>query len=228
MYVVAFTPNVAPANALSAKHKTLIGAIGELLKTLDVLECDEWFVAAVLEAAKEAVDNLENCQDAKGAWSDMGCEDDAFSIDIFCADDARYVKFDDDLLLVPHGAIGLGVNKFNAQEWLYEEPDAGDWDDVLLPHVAYQPAEVSEAGLDAAVRFDPTATPVITSVTRIVDNGECALYAIFDDGARFAGKQKLFSFFVDELSFNDSELIGLTEAQAHELRHSKDVAYLRS
>lgn len=223
MFHIALTPSYYPVNALSARGKTLLEAIAELYKSLDVLELNEDCVAHVLEATKEAVDNLNNDETAKGTWTDMGAEDDGFSIDIFLADDARYVKFDDDLLLVPHGAIGLGVNKFNAQEWLYEEPDAGDWDDVLLPHVAYQPAEVSEAGLDAAVRA-VVEPPRITAVDREIKCGSCTLTAILNDGST----RKLFSFYVDELSFSDSELIGLTEAQAHELRHSKDVAYLRS
>ena len=39
--------------------------------------------------------------------------------------------------------------------------------------------------------------------------------------------KELFSFYPDEISFTESEFIGLTEAEAHELRHRKDVAYLR-
>jgi hypothetical protein len=55
--------------------------------------------------------------------------------------------------------------------------------------------------------FDPT--PVVT--------------ASFDDGS----VKELFSFYPDEIRFDEGELIGLTEAEAHALRHEKDVSYLR-
>ena len=43
------------------------------------------------------------------------------------------------------------------------------------------------------------------------------------------GKEEtLFSFYPDELSFSEREFIGLTRDQAMNLRHRKDVAYLRS
>lgn len=45
-----------------------------------------------------------------------------------------------------------------------------------------------------------------------------------DDGAT----KNLFHFYPDELSFQDSEFVGLTVGQAMQLRHDKDVAYLRS
>lgn len=50
--------------------------------------------------------------------------------------------------------------------------------------------------------------------------------AEFDDGTR----KRLFSFYPDEIGFENEggELIGLTEAEAHEMRHKKDVAYLRA
>lgn len=38
----------------------------------------------------------------------------------------------------------------------------------------------------------------------------------------------LFSYFADEINFSPAELLGLTVAQANELRHKKDVAYLQS
>lgn len=46
----------------------------------------------------------------------------------------------------------------------------------------------------------------------------------FDNGE----EKELFSFYPDELSFSTSEFIGKTEAEAHQLRHDKDVSYLRS
>jgi hypothetical protein len=38
----------------------------------------------------------------------------------------------------------------------------------------------------------------------------------------------LFSFYPDEVSFRESEFIGLTEEEAHSLFQQKDTAYLRS
>ena len=48
--------------------------------------------------------------------------------------------------------------------------------------------------------------------------------AKFDDGS----VKVLFEFYPDEISFCPSEFVGLTEAQARELRHRKDVKYLQS
>ena len=48
--------------------------------------------------------------------------------------------------------------------------------------------------------------------------------ATFDDGTTAV----LFSFYPDEISFQPSEFIGLTEAQGHRLKFEKDRAYLRS
>lgn len=42
------------------------------------------------------------------------------------------------------------------------------------------------------------------------------------------GERLLFSFFHDELSFSEDELKGLTVKAARELRHKRDVEYLRS
>jgi len=56
--------------------------------------------------------------------------------------------------------------------------------------------------------FDPT--PVVT--------------VTFDDNSR----KELFSFYPDEIRFDEGELIGLTEAEAHSLRFEKDVKYLQS
>ena len=48
----------------------------------------------------------------------------------------------------------------------------------------------------------------------------------FSDGTR----KELFSFYPDEIGFENEggELLGLTEAEAHELKRRKDVAYLRA
>jgi hypothetical protein len=56
--------------------------------------------------------------------------------------------------------------------------------------------------------FDPT--PVVT--------------AKFDNGTR----KELFSFYPDEIRFDEGELVGLTEAEAHSLRQRKDAEYLRT
>ena len=48
--------------------------------------------------------------------------------------------------------------------------------------------------------------------------------ATFDDGAR----KELFSFYPDEIRFDEGELVGLTEDEAHALRRRKDIAYLRA
>lgn len=66
--------------------------------------------------------------------------------------------------------------------------------------------------------------PTITEVIRDIKHGDCTLSAIFSDGS----ERKLFNFFIDELSFSDSELIGKTETEAQALHSQKDLAYLRS
>ena len=72
--------------------------------------------------------------------------------------------------------------------------------------------------------FAEAAPPQITAIDREIKCGYCTLTGLLNDGST----RKLFSYYVDELSFADSELIGLTEDQAHQLRHNRDVAYLRS
>ena len=64
----------------------------------------------------------------------------------------------------------------------------------------------------------------ITAIDREIKCGHCTLTGLLNDGST----RKLFSFYIDELSFADSDLIGLTEDEAHELFRSRDVAYLRS
>jgi len=72
--------------------------------------------------------------------------------------------------------------------------------------------------------WNEVVEPTITSVKSETAYGSCTLTALFSDFS----ERRLFSFYVDELCFSTDELVGLTVAQAHELRHSKDVAYLRS
>jgi hypothetical protein len=51
-----------------------------------------------------------------------------------------------------------------------------------------------------------------------------AVIATFDDGTQ----KELFNFYPDEIQFHEGELVGLTEAEAHELRRQKDLQCLRS
>jgi hypothetical protein len=64
----------------------------------------------------------------------------------------------------------------------------------------------------------------IASVSRTVFMGYATLTATMSDGTT----ARLFSYYIDELSFDASELVGLTIEQACDLRHKRDVAYLRS
>lgn len=133
MFHIALTPDYSPSNALSAKHETLIGAIAELIKNLDILYGpEEWYVEHVLLACHDAVKNMMEDKPAKGSWTDMGMEDDAFSIDIFTHDEAKYVRHDGHKWLAPHGAVGFVADPLHEQ-WLYDQAEIGDWENVLLP-----------------------------------------------------------------------------------------------
>jgi len=48
--------------------------------------------------------------------------------------------------------------------------------------------------------------------------------AEFNDGT----KKELFSFYPDEISFDESDFIGLTEPEAHSLKQRKDVHFLQN
>jgi hypothetical protein len=50
------------------------------------------------------------------------------------------------------------------------------------------------------------------------------IHVVFEDGS----EKDLFQYYPDEISFSESEIIGLTEQEVWLLRHKKDVAYLRS
>jgi len=41
-------------------------------------------------------------------------------------------------------------------------------------------------------------------------------------------RMELFSYYPDELSFTERELVGLTVQEAKALRHAKDVEYIQS
>ena len=62
-------------------------------------------------------------------------------------------------------------------------------------------------------------------IVNIRKEGELRIQVIgiFEDGS----EKPLFSYYPDELSFRKNELVGLTEEQAKELYHKKDIAYLR-
>jgi hypothetical protein len=50
------------------------------------------------------------------------------------------------------------------------------------------------------------------------------IHVKFEDGS----EKDLFEFYPDEISFNSSEFIGLTEEQARHLKFKKDRDYLKS
>ena len=49
------------------------------------------------------------------------------------------------------------------------------------------------------------------------------VHVTYDNGE----EEALFSYYPDEISFSESEFIGLTRETAFNLRHNKDVAYLQ-
>jgi hypothetical protein len=50
------------------------------------------------------------------------------------------------------------------------------------------------------------------------------VFATLDDGREV----RLFDYYPDELSFSESEFVGLTETEGRRLKVTKDAAYLRS
>jgi len=50
------------------------------------------------------------------------------------------------------------------------------------------------------------------------------VHAYFDDGT----DAELCEFFPDEISFTESDFVGLTSSEAMTLRHRKNIAYLQS
>lgn len=68
-------------------------------------------------------------------------------------------------------------------------------------------------------------TPTIESVHTTIDSwGHASATAQFSDGV----ERYLFSWYSDELSFTQSDLKGLTEAEARALYTKRDVAWLQS
>ena len=64
----------------------------------------------------------------------------------------------------------------------------------------------------------------ITAMPKTLFDAMPKVIASFEDGS----EKTLFWFYPDEISFSESEFIGLTEAQAMDLRRTKDIAFLRS
>lgn len=50
------------------------------------------------------------------------------------------------------------------------------------------------------------------------------IIAVFDDGT----SGEVFEYYPDEISFDEQELIGLTEDEAYNVKTKKDLAYLQS
>ena len=70
--------------------------------------------------------------------------------------------------------------------------------------------------------------PTITRVTigpmpMTVLDAPPAIHAWFSNGT----DKNIFTYYPDEISFQESELVGLTEAQARQLRRQKDMQYLQ-
>lgn len=62
----------------------------------------------------------------------------------------------------------------------------------------------------------------ISAVRFSTKDGLCDVYVGYDDGGE---EEKLFDFFIDEISFSAEELIGLTEEEADALKCRKDKEY---
>jgi len=61
-------------------------------------------------------------------------------------------------------------------------------------------------------------------IYRSEETGRATVMATFTDDNTL----QLFEYYMDELSFNERDFIGLTESQARALRHARDVEYLQS
>lgn len=64
----------------------------------------------------------------------------------------------------------------------------------------------------------------ITPLPRSFSDPMPEVHVTTEDGT----EQKLFEYYPDEISFNVEEFVGLTIAEAKDLKRKKDVAYLRS
>lgn len=64
----------------------------------------------------------------------------------------------------------------------------------------------------------------IIDVKSEVYYGEVQLVAVYEDDS----KEFLFGYFPEEYSISPSELIGKTKDEAFDVKHEKDLAFLRS
>ena len=92
-----------------------------------------------------------------------------------------------------------------------------------LESLRYHVSGAIERGEGVAIT-EQRADAKITELIRDVNDGDCALSAIFDDGST----RKLFNFYIDELAFFDADLIGKTEIEAHHIHGQRMVAYLQA
>lgn len=123
--------------------------------------------------------------------------------------------------VLAHLADVIELDEFPTSEPMDDYQCFGE--DIGEARVDFWPHSLTDDGLDVAVRA-VVEPPRITAIDREIKCGSCTLTGLLNDGST----RKLFSYYVDELSFADSELIGLTEDEAHKLFRSRDVAYLRS
>jgi hypothetical protein len=124
---------------------------------------------------------------------------------------------------------GTGI-PFGSDHWTLEITEAGQA--VVDSHPELHPGDTDHTGDNdhdsrkagvESIATVPTAKK-IKAVTQRIMHGDCSVNATFEDGKTVY----LFSYYIDELSFEDSEFIGLTQKEAMALRHKKDVAYLQS
>jgi len=64
----------------------------------------------------------------------------------------------------------------------------------------------------------------ITAMPKSMFDEMPKVIATLEDGS----EKDLFSYYPDELSFSPEEFVGLTEDEAHQLKGTKDKAYLQS
>lgn len=64
----------------------------------------------------------------------------------------------------------------------------------------------------------------ITAMPKSIFDEMPKVIATFNDGT----EKELFSFYPDEISFHESEFVGLTEQEARSLKHKKDLYFLQN
>ena len=62
----------------------------------------------------------------------------------------------------------------------------------------------------------------------IAKNGITGMSIVCADLSDGREAVQLFQYYSDELSFREDEFVGMTVAEARQLRHDRDVAYLRA